>query len=68
VNPVALYDTLNLASSAVLLAEGGDARGAETMLLEASPSAMDAFPAGTPESLALGVILAAAGRVQEMTA
>jgi hypothetical protein len=67
-NPVALYDTLNLASTSVLLAEAGDAKGAETMLLEASLSAMDAFPAGTHEAHALGVILAAAGRVQEMTA
>ena len=66
-NPVALYDALNLASAAVLLAEGGDARGAETMLLEASLSASDAFPAGSREAEALGVVLAAVGRVPEMT-
>jgi len=65
VNPVALYDALNCASLAVLLAESGDAAGAEVPLLEASLAATDAFPAGSPEAAALGVILAAAGRVSE---
>jgi hypothetical protein len=68
VNPPALYDALNLASLAVLLGESGDAGRAETTLLEADIAAMDAFPAGSPEAQALGVILAAAGRVSEVTA
>ena len=67
-NPAALYDALNTASLAVLLAESGDAGQAEAALLEASLAASDAFPAGSPESMALGVILAAAGRVAEVTA
>jgi predicted RNA polymerase sigma factor len=63
VNPPALYDALNCASLAVLLAESGDAGHAESTLTEASLAAVDAFPAGSPEAVALGVILAAAGRV-----
>lgn len=67
-NPPALYDALNCASLAVLLAESGDPGQAEAALMEASLAAVDAFPAGSPEAAALGVILAAAGRVPEMTA
>lgn len=64
-NPPALYDALNCAASAVLAAEGGETAKAETALLEASVAADDAFPIGSPESRALGVLLAAAGRVTE---
>jgi hypothetical protein len=65
VNPVALWDALNLAASAVLAAEGGDTAKAETALLEAQLAAGDAFPAGSREAEALGIILEAAGRVRE---
>jgi hypothetical protein len=68
VNPPALYDALNLASQAVVAAEAGYLAKAETALLEASVAAMDAFDAGSPEADALGVILAAAGRVSEEAA
>jgi hypothetical protein len=64
-NPVALFDALNCASTAVLAAEGGDAATAETALFEASIAAGDAFPAGSPEADALGIVLAAAGRVTQ---
>lgn len=67
-NPPALYDALNLTSLAVLLAESGDADRAETTLLEASLATSEAFPIGSPEAEALGVILAAASRVSEVTA
>jgi hypothetical protein len=67
VNPVALYDALNCLSLAVLFAESGDTGRSETALLEASVAAGDAFPAGSPEADALGVILAAAARVPETT-
>lgn len=67
-DPVALYDALNCASLAVLLGESGDRRGAEGALMEASQAAVDAFPAGSPEAEALGVILAAAGQVREEAA
>jgi hypothetical protein len=65
VNSAALYDALNCASLAVLFAEGGDTARSETALLEASLAASGAFPAGSPEADALGVILAAAARVPE---
>jgi hypothetical protein len=67
VNSAALYDALNLASNAVLFAEGGDTDRSQVTLFEASVAADRAFPEGTPEALALGIILAAAGRVTEMT-
>lgn len=66
-NPVALYDALNCLSLAVLRAEAGEHSRAETVLLEASLAAADAFPAGSPEAAALDVLLAAAGRVPEVT-
>lgn len=62
-DPAAFYDVLQLAAIAVLAGESGEAVRKETSLLEASIAAVDAFPAGTPEADALGVILAAAGRV-----
>lgn len=65
-NPPALYDALHLMALAVLFAEGGDDAKAETARLEASIAAGDAFPAGSPEAEALGIILAAAGRVSEV--
>jgi hypothetical protein len=64
---LAFYDVLNLAALAVLAAQTDDAAMAETALLEASLAASGAFPAGSPEAEALGVILAAAGRVSEVT-
>lgn len=67
VYPPAFYDALNCASLAVLCAEGGRTAQAETALLEAAFAASEAFPAGSREANALGVILAAAGRVTEMT-
>lgn len=68
-NAPALYDALNCASMAVLLAESGDTRQAEAVLLEASFAAADAFPFGSPRAEALGVILAAAAEVTaEVTA
>jgi hypothetical protein len=54
----ALYDTLRCASLAVLAAEGWDACTAETMLLEASVAASEAYPLGSPESETLGAVLA----------
>lgn len=63
-SPSALYDALNCASLAVLLAESGDPGQAEASLMEAHL----AFPAGSPESAALGIVLAAVARVTEVTA
>lgn len=64
----AFYDALNCASLSVLHAEGGDRYKAALALLEASAAAASAFPAGSGEARALGVILDAAARVQELTA
>lgn len=64
----ALYDALNLASLAVLAAEGGETAKAETALLEAKLAATGAFPAGSPEAAAFGVVLAYASRVSEEAA
>ena len=60
-NSAALYDALNCASYAVVLAEGGNQPKAEEAYLEAS---MAAFPAGSPEAAALDVIL---GAVRDLT-
>jgi len=65
VNPAALYDALNCASLAVLLAEGGRSTEAETAFLGASVATAEAFPLDSEESRALGVILAAIGRFTE---
>ena len=54
----ALYDTLNCAAGAVLAREGWDYAKAETALLEASVAAADAFPLNSPQSAALGAVLA----------
>jgi hypothetical protein len=63
VNGPALRDFLRCLSESVLLAESGDDLGADTYHLPASAAALEAFPIGTEESRALGVILAAAARV-----
>jgi hypothetical protein len=60
-NPVALYDALNCASFAVVLAEGGNQLKAEEAYMEASFAASDAFPEGSREAQALNVILGAVG-------
>jgi hypothetical protein len=65
VNAPALYDFLHCLSEAVLLAESGDDMGAGTYELVASAAVVMAFPIGSPESRALGLILTAAGRVTE---
>jgi hypothetical protein len=61
VNPVALYDTLNCASLAVLAAEGGHAGKAEAAYMEASVAALGAFPEDSAEAAAMNVILGAVG-------
>jgi hypothetical protein len=63
-NPVALFDTLNCAATAVLLAEddSGDparARRAQEAFWEACVAAADAFPPGSPQGDALHVVLGA---------
>lgn len=58
---MALYDVLNCASTALISAETGNDRIAEQAYLEASFAIGDAFPLGSRESEALGVILAAVG-------
>ena len=52
----ALHDALDSLTLAALAAEGGDRERAGWMLLEASTAAADAFPAGSCEAEALGVI------------
>jgi hypothetical protein len=63
VNGEALYDFLRCLSESVLLAESGDDLGADTYHLPASAAAVMAFPVGSPESRAAGIILMAAKRV-----
>ena len=58
---MALYDALNCASLAVLLAEDGNSRKAEEAYMEASVAAMTAFGEGSPQAAALNVILGAVG-------
>lgn len=67
-NPVALYDALNLAASAVLAAECGDSDRAAVALLEASMAAADAFPEGSLRAQALAVLLDAAAQVPDAEA
>ena len=59
-NPVALYDVLNLASTALVAAEGGLDVIAEQAFLEATFAAPDVFPPG-PLTDALHLILGAVG-------
>jgi hypothetical protein len=61
VNSAALYDALNCASYAVVLAEGGNQPKAEEAYMEASVAALGAFPEGSAEAQALNVILGAVG-------
>jgi hypothetical protein len=56
---MALYDALNCASLAVLLAEDGNVRKAGEAYAEASIAAAGAFPGGSTEAAALNVILGA---------
>lgn len=63
VNAEALYDYLFCLAQSVLERESGDSLRAEIAQLGASSAALGAFPIGTEESRALGVILAAASRV-----
>ena len=67
VNAEALHDFLNCLAEAVLLAEKGDSLGAETYRLPAYAAALTAVPVGTEESRALGIVLALAERVREVT-
>ncbi len=60
-NPVALWQVLNCAATALNAAEDGLTGIAEQAYLEASLAAGDAFPLNSRESEALGVILAAVG-------
>ena len=60
-NSEALYDALNCASYAVVLAEGGSHPKAEEAYFEAVVAAVGAFPGGSPEAAALNVILGAVG-------
>lgn len=68
VNPVAFFDALNCAATAVLAAECGESDKSAVALLEASVAAADAFGEGTPQARALAVILDAAVRVPEEVA
>ena len=67
VNAGALYDFLHCLSESVLLRESGDSLAAEIYQLPASAAAVKAFPAGSPESRALGLILMAAKRISRPT-
>lgn len=59
-NSAALYDTLNCASYAVVLAEGGNQPKAEEAYFEAAFAAPEAFPPG-PLADALNLVLGAVG-------
>jgi hypothetical protein len=63
VDAESLYDALNCLRMAVLCAESGDRLAADPLIRSASAAALAAFPIGSPESRALGTILAAAERV-----
>jgi hypothetical protein len=65
VNAEELYHFLHCLSESVLLRKSGDSLAAEIYQLPASAAAIRAFPIGTKESRALGVILHAALRVTE---
>jgi hypothetical protein len=60
-----LHDALICAAEAVLAGEAGETREQETALFEARFAASGAFPIGSREAEALGIILDAAGRVTE---
>jgi hypothetical protein len=65
VNAEALHDALTCAAEAVIAGEVGETREQETALFEARLAASGAFPIGSREAEALGIILEAAGRVAE---
>ena len=58
----ALHDALDGAATAAFAAEGGDRERVSWSLMEASAAAASAFPAGSREADAFGVILGAIGR------
>ena len=58
----ALHDALSSATTAAFAAEGGDRDGTALALMEASAAAASAFPPGSGEADALGVIFTAIGR------
>ena len=60
-DPMALFDALNCAATALISSETGRDSIAEQAYLEASFAAGDAFPLDSRESEALGLILAAVG-------
>jgi hypothetical protein len=63
VDLAALHDVFDAAALAALSAEEGEAERAELALLQASMAGAEAFPAGSPESRALAVVLSAISRV-----
>lgn len=66
-NAEALYDALMCAAEAVIAGEVGETGRQEAALMEASIASVGAFPAGSREADALGIILEAAGRIREAT-
>lgn len=58
----ALHDALDSATLAALAVESGDCGQAQNALLEASAAAASAFPPGSREAEALGVIFTAIDR------
>jgi hypothetical protein len=58
----ALHDALDGATAAAFAAESGDRERLDHALWEASAAAASAFPPGSQEADALGVILTAIGR------
>jgi hypothetical protein len=61
----ALHDALDCAAAATLAAEAGDRNCAELAVLEASAAAASAFPPGSREAEALGVIFTAICRAAQ---
>ena len=58
----ALHDALDCATAATLAVQDGDRDRADLALLEASAAAASAFPPGSREAEALGVIFTAISR------
>ena len=61
----ALHEALDCATLAALAAEGGDRERVVLALLGASSAAASAFPAGSREAEALGVIFSAIDRATD---
>jgi hypothetical protein len=57
----ALHDALDGATAAAFAAESGDSQRMDQALMEASAAAASAFPPGSQEADALGVIFTAIG-------